>query len=101
MTRPLDPNSAAGRMRTHVRRLIQQHREAGTIPTNSRFLYYELVQMGVAKKNTVKVVNGKEKKVRGDLPVINALTQLRESGEVDWDEISDESRRLYDFTGGR
>jgi hypothetical protein len=59
------------------------------LPTSARFLFYELVMKNIISKS-------------GDRPdqiVINALTSLRESGEIPWEWIADETRSLENFTG--
>ena len=85
--------SAAATMRKHVLDLIKEHRAAGMVPTSTRFLYYELVQKGIVSKE-------KKGAQRPDQPVSVALTQLRKSGEVGWNEIADETRDVSDWQGG-
>lgn len=99
MGRHKDPTSAAGKMRGYVLELIEQHRAAGTIPTNCRFLYYELVARGLASKEHTRVIDGVEKPCRPDRPVNDALTTLRKQGLVKWEEISDETRDISDYQG--
>jgi hypothetical protein len=62
------------------------------LPTSARFLFYELVAAGVISKHPA----GKR---RADQNMIDALTDLRNSGAIAWDEIIDETRSLDDFTG--
>jgi len=87
------PNSARGIMRRNVLELIKQHRAAGTIPTSTRFLYYELVAKEIVSKE-------KNKSQRPDQPVSKALTELRGRGAVLWSEISDETRDVSNYCGG-
>jgi phage/plasmid primase-like uncharacterized protein len=54
-----------------------------------RFLFYELVSRRVISKSGE----------RPDKIVSAALTDLRESGLVPWDDIVDETREVNDFTG--
>jgi hypothetical protein len=83
------PESKIGKVRTALMHLMEQHRSAGALPTSVRFLFYELVmQRIVAKKGN-----------RPDKIVSAALTDLREDGQVPWDDIVDETREVSDFTG--
>ena len=77
------------RVRTALMYLIEQHRNDGALPTSVRFLFYELVmQRIIAKEGN-----------RPDKVVSAALTDLREDGLVPWDDIVDETRELFDYTG--
>jgi hypothetical protein len=67
--------------------LLDQHRADGALPTSVRFLFYELVMQRIVTKN------------RPDKVVSAALTDLRESGLVPWDDIVDETRDVSDYTG--
>jgi hypothetical protein len=68
--------------------LLREHQEQGDdgLPTNNRFLAYELMQRGIIKKRNEK---GKR---RGDQNMHEALTHLRETGIVPWEWLDDESR---------
>src|SRR5262245_41004668 len=93
MTNYVDPNpdSIIGRMRVIIFGLLQEHKRAGTIPTNARFLFYELVARGVLTKE----------RDRGRSPdhlVHGALTDLREQGDVPWSWIIDETRFVDNFS---
>jgi hypothetical protein len=44
------PESKAGRLQRACLDLLRQHEREGTIPTNGRFLFYELEQQGVVPK---------------------------------------------------
>jgi hypothetical protein len=44
------PESKAGKLQRACLALLQEHERAGTIPTNGRFLFYELEQQGVVPK---------------------------------------------------
>jgi hypothetical protein len=73
--------------------LLREHEAAeGGLPTNARFLFYELEQRGELSK----VKTGAR---RPDQNLHDALTDLRESGQVPWDWIVDETRSLDDYTG--
>jgi hypothetical protein len=85
--------SKIGELRLALLELLNEHERDGALPTSSRFLFYELVQRGILSKEQ----KGRARRPDQDLHV--ALTQLRESGEVSWDWIVDETRSLDDFTG--
>jgi hypothetical protein len=85
--------SEVGRLRTASLELLTEHERGGALPTSSRFLFYELVQRGILSK---------ERKAQGRRPDQNmsdALTDLRENGEIPWEWIVDEKRVLDDFRG--
>src|SRR5262249_10202848 len=72
--------------------LLQEHERDGTIPTNARFLFYELVQRGQLSKE-------KTGARRPDQDLHDALTDIRENDRIPWDWIVDETRSLEDYTG--
>jgi hypothetical protein len=72
--------------------LLQEHEREGTIPTNGRFLFYELEQRGVVPKKYPLKANGKEPKRTPAQDISNATMRLRKLGRVPWDWILDESR---------
>ena len=74
------------------RELLAQHRQEDTLPTSARFLFYELVTLRVISKE-------KTGQRRPDQLMIDALTDLRESGEIQWNWITDETRSLEDYAG--
>lgn len=78
-------------MRQAVLMLYAIHKDEGTIPTSARFLFYELVAREIIEKGGLKK--------RPDQEVINALTQLRKSGQIPWDGIVDETRSIEDYRG--
>ena len=79
-------------LRQALRRLYAEHLADGMLPTSARFLFYELVAAGVILKHPA----GKR---RADQDMIDALTDLRNSGAIPWNAIVDETRSLDDFTG--
>src|SRR6516162_10512928 len=81
-----------GALRELLFDLLQEHNADGTIPTNARFLYYELVQRGDLSKERTGAR-------RPDQNLHDALTDIREDGRVPWDWIVDETRSLDDYTG--
>jgi hypothetical protein len=92
--------SAAAIMREHLMRLYRAHLADGMIPTSNRFLVYELIQEGVIDKKPSGILRpGAKMQRRTDQNVIDALTTLRERGDIPWDAIVDETRSLDNFTG--
>ena len=84
--------SKIGALRDLLFALLQEHERDGTIPTNARFLFYELVQRGQLSKERTGAR-------RPDQDLHDALTDIREDGRVPWDWIVDETRSLEDYTG--
>jgi hypothetical protein len=74
--------------------LLQEHERDGTIPTNARFLFYELVQRGQISKQ-------KTSARRADQNLHDALTDVREDGRIPWGWIIDETRSMEDYSGHR
>jgi hypothetical protein len=83
------PDCARGKLQRICLALLREHHEHGTdgIPTNNKFLGYELVQRGVIEKRNEK---GKR---RGDTNMHEALMHLRETGIVPWLWLDDETRK--------
>jgi hypothetical protein len=80
-------------IRQALRELLAEHQRDGALPTSARFLFYELVQRGIIAKH----VEGKKR--RPDQDMSDALIDIRESGEIPWDWIVDETRSLNCFDG--
>jgi hypothetical protein len=83
------PNTKIGRLRIALMYLLDGHRRDDALPTSVRFLFYELVARSIISKE------GK----RPDKIVSEALTDLRERGQVPWEDIVDETRSVDDFSG--
>jgi hypothetical protein len=87
-------------LRRHVMALYREHLEAGMLPTSIRFLFYELVALTIISKQASGVLKpGAVGQRRPDQDVIDAITSLRESGDIRWDDIVDETPSLDDYTG--
>ena len=86
------PASKIGALRDLLFALLQEHERDGTIPTNARFLYYELVQRGQISKERTGAR-------RSDQDLHDALTDIREDGRIPWNWIVDETRSVEDYTG--
>lgn len=87
------PGTKAARTRQVIHELLLEHEADGTIPTNGRFVFYELEQRG----NAAKAPPGKKRTVGwppGPSDVVGALTWLREKELVPWHWLVDESRDL-------
>ena len=84
--------SKIGALRDLLLGLLREHERDGTIPTNARFLFYELVQRGQLSKE-------KTGARRPDQNLHDALTDIREDGRIARDWIVDETRSLDDYTG--
>ena len=91
-------DSKIGTLRTILLALLQEHERDGALPTNARFLFYELVGRGHISKERTARTDGKIGR-RPDQIVHDALTDIREDGSVPWDWITDETRSLENYTG--
>ena len=87
------PQTKAGRLQRACLALIREHKAEGTIPTNGRFLFYELEQRGVIPKQYLDE-SGRKKPRQPANDISDALTVLREAGLVPWSWIIDELRSL-------
>jgi hypothetical protein len=89
-------------LRQHLLRLYREHLADGMLPTSIRFLFYELVALSIVSKQASGVLRpGAVGQRRPDQDVIDAITSLRESGQIPWDAIVDETRSLNDYSGFR
>ena len=85
--------SKIGALRNLLLELLREHERDGALPTNARFLFYELVQRGIISKER------KAQARRPDQNMNEALTDLRENGDIPWEWIVDETRSLDDHRG--
>jgi hypothetical protein len=85
------PDSKAGKLQRACLALLCQHEREGTIPTNGRFLFYELEQQGVVPKAYRDAVGNKRARTPAQ-DISDATLRLRELGLVSWSWILDESR---------
>src|SRR5215467_11401564 len=89
----------AKELRKPVLDLIREYQRKGLIPTNGRFIFYDLVSQGIISKEKRVRTDGKV----GRLPEGNlneCLTWLRKHGEVPWDDMKD-YRVLIASTNGQ
>ena len=85
------PSTGKGRLQRAALALLLEHDEAGEIPTNGRFVFYELEGRGVVSK----VRTGAR---RADQDLTEALMRLRERGIVPWSWINDETRECTEWS---
>ena len=90
--------SKIGALRELLFELLQKQKRDDAIPTNARFLFYELVQSGDLSKEQKPRVDDKKGR-RPDQDLHDALTDIRENGSIPWRWIVDETRSLEDYTG--
>jgi hypothetical protein len=98
-TRLSAADSRDGRLQRACLELLRKHKRDGGIPTNGRFLFYELEQSGVVPKK-YEGINPQTGKARVRTPlqdVCKATMYLREHGFVPWDWIEDETRSLDEW----
>lgn len=89
------PGTKAGRLQRAVLDVIREHEADGMLPTNGRFIFYELEQQGIVPKHYFKP-DGKTLRPRQPLQdITDALTRLREIGLVAWTDIVDETRTIH------
>jgi hypothetical protein len=94
------PDSKSGRLQRECLKLLREHERNDDIPTNGRFLFYELEQRGVIPKK-YDGVNPKTGKGYARTPLQDvsvATMHLREVGLVPWHWIEDETRILSKWT---
>jgi hypothetical protein len=90
------PESKRGRLQQACLDLLQQHESDGAIPTNGRFVFYELEQLGKIPKHYLDE-HGRERARTPAQDVSDALMVLRRIGLVPWEWITDETRELTDW----
>jgi hypothetical protein len=94
----LDPETKSGRYRIACLELLREHDAKGDIPSNGRFVFYELVQRGVVPKK-YEGTNPKTglpwtREPRQD--IADALLYLREQELIPWEWLTDVSRDLIE-----
>jgi hypothetical protein len=90
------PESKRGRLQQACLDLLQQHERDGAIPTNGRFVFYELEQLGKIPKHYLDE-HGRERARTPAQDVSDALMVLRLIGLVPWEWITDETRELTEW----
>jgi len=90
--------SASGSKKGKLQRIIlkmlraREHQPDG-LPTNTRFIYYELVQNGIVPKPRKEGTSGR----RSDQNTCEAVFWLRDKGLTSWDWIVDETRAVIAY----
>jgi hypothetical protein len=94
----------AGRLQRLVWKLLLDHanRDPIEIPTNGRFVFYELEGLGLVVKPSQAEGERQGKRYGSggqysEQNVINALIELREQSIIPWDWIEDETRSLTEW----
>jgi hypothetical protein len=93
-------DTIAGRLQRACLQLLSEHEHDGTIPTNGRFVYYELVQRSVIPKTYYRL-DGSKRPRQGKDEIADALLHLREHGVIPWEWIRDENREVCSWRYAR
>ena len=90
------PHTKAGQLQRACLDLLREHKRKGDVPTNGRFLFYELEQRGVVPKKYEGINPATGKKwARTPLQDVSvASMHLREHGLVPWHWIEDKTRTV-------
>jgi hypothetical protein len=91
------PESKRGRLQQACLDLLQQHERDGAIPTNGRFVFYELEQQGVVPKHYLDG-QGRKRARSPAQDISDALTVLRKIGLVPWSWLKDETCELIKWS---
>jgi hypothetical protein len=91
------PGTLARRMQDAVLQVLREHEADGMLPTNLRFVFYELETRGLVRKSR----EGEPRRGSSDDPreqeVTDAALYLRKAGLVPWGWLTDETRTLHDW----
>jgi hypothetical protein len=85
------PTTLIGRLRKACYDKLLEHDRDGAIPTNGRFVFYELEQDGAIHKSYP------DKKRTPAQDISKALMDLRQEGLIPWEWIEDETREVADW----
>jgi hypothetical protein len=88
-----NPDTKIGRLRHACYLKIREHESDGALPTNGRFLFYELEQDGAVPK-AYRKPDGTKRAREPRQDVSDALLDLRKAGLIPWDWIVDETREV-------
>jgi hypothetical protein len=72
---------------------LEQHERDGMLPTSGQFLWYELIANVIVSKEKREPKPGNVYARQPKQDVIDALFDVRESGDIPWNWIADETRR--------
>lgn len=90
------PSTKSGKVQRACLELIKEHERDGSLPTNGRFIFYEIVQRGILPKSYLDE-RGQKKPRQPAADVTDALTVLRRLRLVPWNWIEDETREMSDW----
>jgi hypothetical protein len=90
------PETKCGNLQRACLDLLRQHERDGALPTNGRFVFYELEQLGKIPKHYLDE-HGRERARTPAQDISDALMVLRRLSLVPWDWITDETRELTDW----
>jgi hypothetical protein len=91
-----NPDTKIGRLRRACLDKLREHERDGAIPTNGRFIFYELQQDGAAPKHYLHA-DGSKRARPPSQDVTDALMDLRKAGHIPWDWIVDETREITEW----
>ena len=80
------PGTKARRLQDILLAWHRAHVEAGTLPTDGRFAFYELEQQGLVSRSCMERWPGQD--------LSQQLAHLRELGLIPWEDIVDTTRRV-------
>jgi hypothetical protein len=89
------PESASGRLQRDCLALLKQHERDGAIPTNGRFVFYELEQLGKITKSYTGRTSAHPRIPAQDVSA--ALMVLRQLGLIPWEWLTDETREVTEW----
>jgi hypothetical protein len=87
------PNSIKGKLQRKLLAMLRERERDGLLPTNVRFLFYDLTQIGYIPKHRQPTKPGAKGR-RADQDTIDAVFWLRDKALVPWSWIVDETRHL-------
>ena len=90
------PHTKAGKLQRACLDLLRQHERDDAIPTNGRFVFYELEQAGAVPKHYLDG-EGRKRPRQPSNDICDALMVLRERELVPWPWIEDETRTLHNW----
>jgi hypothetical protein len=90
-------NTKRGCLQRRLREMLRaREHQPDALPTSVRFLFYELVQLGIVpKQRRSKVPRARGR--RADQDMAEAVFLLRDRGLIPWDWIADETRTLENW----
>jgi hypothetical protein len=80
------PGTAMGALQRACLAVLERYRAAGELPTSARFVYYDLKQSGYPLAQHATRLDSQD--------VTDAVKALRDTGQVPWEWISDETRSV-------